>query len=57
MACPTRSLWLDYRQGKLYFNKASEASGGELMCYAFSLENAVAHLSVTNPSGILTIEK
>ena len=57
MACPTRSLWLDYRQGKLYFNKASEASGGELMCYAFSLENAVAHLSVTDPSGILTIEK
>ena len=36
--------------------KAPETSGG-LMCYVFSLEDAVAHLSVTDPSGILTIEK
>ena len=36
--------------------KAPETSG-DLMCYVFSLEEAVAHLSVTNPSGILMIEK
>ena len=36
--------------------KASEASGN-LKCYMFSLEDAVAHISVTNPSGILTMEK
>ena len=28
-----------------------------ILCYVFSLEDAVAHLSVTYPSGILTIEK
>ena len=37
--------------------KAHETSNGDLTCYVFSLEDAVAHLSVTNPSGILTIEK
>ena len=37
--------------------KAPEASNGDLTCYVFSLEDAVAHLSVTNPSGILTTEK
>ena len=37
--------------------KAPETSGGDLTCYVFSLEDAVAHLSVTDPSGILTIEK
>ena len=36
--------------------KAPEASG-DLMCYMFSLEDAVTHLSVIDPSGILTIEK
>ena len=36
--------------------KAPETSG-DLMCYVFSLEDAVAHLSVTDPSGILMIEK
>ena len=36
--------------------KASEASGN-LKCYMFSFEDAVAHISVTNPSGILTMEK
>ena len=40
----------------LQIEKVSEASG-DLMCYVISLEDAVAHLSVTNPSGILTIEK
>ena len=41
----------------LQIEKAPETSNGELTCYVFSLEDAVAHLSVTNPSGILTIEK
>ena len=40
----------------LQIKKEPEASG-DLMCYVFSLEDAVAHLSVTDPSGILTIEK
>ena len=40
----------------LQIEKAPEVSG-DLMCYVFSLEYAVAHLSVTNPSGILMIEK
>ena len=37
--------------------KAPETNGGDLTCYVFSLEDAVAHLSVTNSSGMLTIEK
>ena len=37
--------------------KAPETSVDDLTCYVFSLEDAVAHLSVTDPSGILTIEK
>ena len=41
----------------LQIEKAHEASNGDLTCYVFSLEDAVAHLSVTNPSGILTTEK
>ena len=41
----------------LQIEKVPETSDGELTCYVFSLEDAVAHLSVTNPSGILTIEK
>ena len=41
----------------LQIEKAPETSGGDLMCYIFCLEDAVAHLSVTDPSGILTIEK
>ena len=41
----------------LQIEKASEASGGDLMCYVFSLEDAVVYLSVTNPSGILMIKK
>ena len=40
----------------LEIKKEPEASG-DLMCYVFSLEDSVAHLSVTNPSSILTIEK
>ena len=41
----------------LQIEKAYETSGGDLMCYDFSLEDAVAHISVTDPDGILTIEK
>ena len=41
----------------LQIEKAPETSGGDLTYYVFSLEDAVTHLSVTNPSGILTIEK
>ena len=38
----------------LQIEKAPEASG-DLTCYVFSLEDAMAHLSVTDPSSILTI--
>ena len=41
----------------LQIEKAPETSNGDLTCYMFSLEDAVAHLSVANPSSILTIEK
>ena len=41
----------------LQIEKTPEAGGGDLMCHVFSLEDAVAHLSVTDPSGFLTIEK
>ena len=41
----------------LQIEKAPDVSNGDLTCYVFSLENAVAHLAVTDPSGILTIEK
>ena len=41
----------------LQTEKAGETSDGDLTCYVFSLEDAVAHLSVTDPSEILTIEK
>ena len=40
----------------LQIEEVPEASS-DLTCYVFSLEDAVAHLSITNPSGILTIEK
>ena len=40
----------------LQIEKVPEASGG-LTCYVFSLEDAVVHLSVTDTSWILTIEK
>ena len=41
----------------LQTEKVSEASNGDLTCYMFRLEHAVAHLSVTNASRILTTEK
>ena len=46
------------KKGILFqIEKVPEASDGDLMCYMFRLEDAVAHISVTNPNGILTIEK
>ena len=41
----------------LQIEKVPEASDGDLTCYVFSLEDALALISVTNPSGVLTIEK
>ena len=41
----------------LQIEKVPETSNGDLTCYVFNFEDAVAHISVTNPSGILTIEK
>ena len=41
----------------LQIEKVAGTSNGDLKCYIFSLEDAVAHLSVSDPSGILTIEK
>ena len=41
----------------LQIEKVPETSDGDLTCYVFSLEDAVAHLSVTDPSEILAIEK
>ena len=37
--------------------KEPEANNGDLTCYVFGLEDAVARLSATDPSVILTIEK
>ena len=41
----------------LQIEKVPETSNCDLTCYVFSLEDAVAHLAVTDPSWILTIEK
>ena len=41
----------------LQIEKAPETRGGDLICYVFSLQDAVAHLSVTDFNGILSIEK
>ena len=41
----------------LQFEKAAETNNGDITCYLFSLEDAAAHLSVTDSSGILNIEK
>ena len=41
----------------LQIEKAPEASGGDLTCHVFSLEDETARLNVTNPSGILMIKK
>ena len=41
----------------LQIKKVAESNDGNLICYVFSLDNEVAHLEVSDPSGILTIEK
>ena len=41
----------------LQIEKAAKASGSDLTLCVFSLEDTVAHLPVTDPSRILTIEK
>ena len=41
----------------LQIDKAPEASKGDLTCYVFNFKDAVAYLSVTHPSRILTIGK
>ena len=40
----------------LQIEKAPKASGGDLKCPVFSLDDTNASLNVTNSSGILTIE-
>ena len=51
------SSWAVNKGITLQIGKAPETSGGDLMCYVLSLEDALAHLSVINPSSILMIEK
>ena len=41
----------------LQIEEGLEASNGDLTCHVFNFEDEVAHISVTNPRGILTIEK
>ena len=41
----------------LQVEKGPEPSNGDLICYVDSLEDTVAHLSVNDPSVILTIDK
>ena len=41
----------------LQIEKVAESNDGDLSCHVFSLEDAATHLAVSNPSGILTIEK
>ena len=64
-------LWIDTRSNTLHgsgkvveksgillqIKKVPETSGGDLTCYVFSLENRLAHLSVTDAKVSLTIEK
>ena len=70
---PKFALWIDTRSSSdntlygsgravnqgimLQIEKTSETSDDKLMSYVFRLEDAVGHLSVTDPDGILTIEK
>ena len=41
----------------LEIEESADTSDGDFKHHAFSLHNAVAHLTTTNPSGILSIEK
>ena len=67
------ALWIDIRSStdntlhgsgiivnkgiKLQIEKASEVSDSDLMCYVFSFEDPLAHISAADSSSILTIEK
>ena len=41
----------------LQIEKVAESNVGDLTCHVFSLEYTVAHVAVSDPSRILTIEK
>ena len=41
----------------LQIERVPETSNGDITCYVFILEDAVAHLNVTSPDSILIIEK
>ena len=41
----------------LQIERAAYASDGDLVCYVFSLEDAVSHLNTSSSGEILTIEK
>ena len=41
----------------LQIEQAAETNDGDLTRYVFSLEDAVGHLTVSDPNGILNIEK
>ena len=41
----------------LQIEKVLETNNDDLTCYIFSLEDALAHVIVNNPDGILTIGK
>ena len=41
----------------LQIEKVAESNDGDLTYHVFSLQDAVAHLVLSDPSGILTIEK
>ena len=45
------------KSGILFQIEKVRQVSGDVTCYVFSFEGAVAHLNVTDPSGILTIEK
>ena len=41
----------------LQIEKVTESSDGDRTCHVFSLEDSVAHWTVSDPSGFLTIEQ
>ena len=45
------------KSGILLQTKKAPETSGDLTCHVFALEDAVADISVTDPTGILTIEK
>ena len=47
---------IEKRGTLLQTEKAVDNSHSDLTCHVFSLENAVVHLSISNPNGDSTIE-